>query len=64
MVLRDNDNPGISIWWLRPIDEEDLALVEEENEQIIATQLKLVNGPKNKRNWPWHLSAPVGLSLC
>ena len=49
MVLRDNDNPGISIWWLRPIDEEDLALVEEENEQNIATQLKLRKWAKKQK---------------
>ena len=47
LVLRDNDNPGISIWWLRPIDMEEL--VEEESEQIIATQLKLRKWAKKQK---------------
>ena len=48
LILRDNDNPGVSIWWLQPVDVDDL-LVEDESEQIIATQLKLRKWAKQQK---------------
>ena len=49
MVLRQNDSPSVSIWWLRPVDEEDLVLIEEEREQNMATQLKLRKWAKKQK---------------
>lgn len=62
MVLRDNDNPGISIWWLQPVDVEDL--IEEESEQLIATQLKLRKWAKKQKELALaFVSAGTWLSL-
>jgi len=47
MVLRDTDNPGISIWWLQPVDVEDM--MDEESDQIIATQQKLRKWAKKQK---------------
>ena len=49
MVLRQNDSPSVSIWWLRPVDVEDWILIEEEREQNMATQLKLRKWAKKQK---------------